>query len=88
MGGCLQEVPVGHPECLEGKAFVITGTLDSLYRKEAEDLIKRHSGRVVGSVSSKTDFLVAGMGCGASKLKAVSPDSAGVLLKSPSYPDW
>ncbi|KAJ4958995.1 hypothetical protein NE237_026106 [Protea cynaroides] len=34
--------------------FVISGTLDSLEREEAEDLIKRHGGRVTGSISKKT----------------------------------
>lgn len=43
-----QEVPEGHPECLTGKTFVITGTMDSLRRKDAEELVKRHSGRVTG----------------------------------------
>ncbi|KAL2344012.1 hypothetical protein Fmac_005297 [Flemingia macrophylla] len=37
-----------------GLTFVISGTLDSLEREEAEDLIKRHGGRVTGSVSKKT----------------------------------
>lgn len=60
--------PLGHPNCLKGKTFVITGTLDSLYRGEAEDYIKRHSGRVTGSVSGKTDFLVVGENSGNSKV--------------------
>ncbi|KAG1333894.1 putative Replication factor C subunit 1 [Cocos nucifera] len=54
-----KEVPEGAPECLAGLTFVISGTLDSLEREEAEDLIKRHGGRVTGSVSKKTSFLLA-----------------------------
>lgn len=37
-------VPSGLPNCLGGKVFVITGILDSLERKEAEDLIKSYGG--------------------------------------------
>ncbi|KAJ0822887.1 putative DNA ligase (NAD(+)) [Helianthus annuus] len=53
-----KEVPEGSPECLSGLTFVISGTLDSLEREEAEDLIKRHGGRVTGSVSKKTTYLL------------------------------
>jgi replication factor C subunit 1 len=42
----VQAVPSGHPDCLTGKTFVISGILDSLKREEAEDLIKRHGGKV------------------------------------------
>ncbi|KAL3132947.1 hypothetical protein ABBQ38_006860 [Trebouxia sp. C0009 RCD-2024] len=63
-----KDKPMGHHNCLKGKTFVITGTLDSLYRGEAEDYIKRHSGRVTGSVSGKTDFLVVGENSGNSKV--------------------
>ena len=63
-----QDKPLGHPNCLKGKTFVITGTLDSLYRGEADNYIKRHSGRVTGSVSGKTDFLLVGENSGNSKV--------------------
>ncbi|XP_054813026.1 replication factor C subunit 1 isoform X2 [Prosopis cineraria] len=53
-----KEVPEGAPDCLTGLTFVISGTLDSLEREEAEDLIKRHGGRVTGSVSKKTNYLL------------------------------
>ncbi|CAL5211681.1 unnamed protein product [Lathyrus oleraceus] len=53
-----KEVPEGAPNCLAGLTFVISGTLDSLEREEAEDLIKRHGGRVTGSVSKKTNYLL------------------------------
>ncbi|XP_068650919.1 replication factor C subunit 1 isoform X2 [Aristolochia californica] len=55
----LKEVPEGAPDCLQGLTFVISGTLDSLEREEAEDLIKRHGGRVTGSISKKTNYLLA-----------------------------
>uniref|UniRef100_A0A6N2KQP9 Replication factor C subunit 1 n=1 Tax=Salix viminalis TaxID=40686 RepID=A0A6N2KQP9_SALVM len=53
-----KEVPEGAPNCLAGLTFVISGTLDSLEREEAEDLIKRHGGRITGSVSKKTSYLL------------------------------
>ncbi|CAN8300957.1 unnamed protein product [Cochlearia groenlandica] len=53
-----KEVPDGTPDCLAGLTFVISGTLDSLEREEAEDLIKRHGGRITGSVSKKTTYLL------------------------------
>ncbi|KAL8057920.1 hypothetical protein ABFX02_04G215200 [Erythranthe guttata] len=53
-----KEVPEGAANCLDGLTFVISGTLDSLEREEAEDLIKRHGGRVTGSISKKTNYLL------------------------------
>ena len=53
---------------LEGKTFVLTGRLASLSRDEAGDLIRGAGGTVSGSVSKKTDFVVAGDEAG-SKLK-------------------
>lgn len=55
---------------LEGKTFVITGTLPTLGRKEAQELIEVHGGKVSGSVSKKTDFLVAGEEAGSKLDKA------------------
>ena len=55
---------------LSGKTFVITGTLPSMTRDEAKDLIQREGGKVTGSVSSKTDFLVAGDKAGSKLEKA------------------
>lgn len=45
---------------VSGKSFLITGTLQKYSRKEAETLIKSLGGRVLSSVSKKTDYLVAG----------------------------
>ncbi len=45
---------------LEGKTLVLTGTLPQLTREEAEGLVKAAGGKVVGSVSKKTDYVVAG----------------------------
>ncbi len=55
---------------VSGKTFVITGTLDAMRRSEAKELIKNKGGRVSSSVSSKTDFLVAGESAGSKLIKA------------------
>lgn len=55
---------------LDGLTFVITGTLPSLSREQAAALIKEHGGKVTGSVSGKTDFLVAGESAGSKLAKA------------------
>jgi len=55
---------------LSGKTFVITGTLPSMTRDEAKSLIQNEGGKVTGSVSSKTDFLVAGEQAGSKLAKA------------------
>ncbi|MBY0539402.1 NAD-dependent DNA ligase LigA [Patescibacteria group bacterium] len=45
---------------LSGKTFVLTGSLPSLSREEASEMIRSRGGSVTGSVSKKTDFVVAG----------------------------
>lgn len=56
---------------LEGKRFVITGTLSSMSRQEAEAAIKRLGGAASGSVSRNTDFLVVGASPGSKLQKAL-----------------
>ncbi len=48
------------PRPLAGQSFVLTGTLSALTRDQAKDLILRLGGRVAGSVSKKTTYVVAG----------------------------
>lgn len=45
---------------LEGKTFVLTGSLPNMTRQEAEDKIRELGGKVSGTISTKTDYLVAG----------------------------
>ncbi len=55
---------------LAGKTFVLTGTLPNLTRDEAADLITQAGGKVTGSVSKKTDYVVAGSDPGSKYDKA------------------
>lgn len=56
----------------EGKTFVLTGTLEKFTRKEASDLIEKHGGKTSGSVSKKTDYVLAGEDAGSKLTKAQS----------------
>ena len=53
-----------------GKTFVLTGALESYTRDQAEDLIKERGGKVTGSVSKKTDFVLVGEDAGSKLEKA------------------
>jgi len=74
--------PAGGP--LEGKTLVLTGTLPNLTREEAAALVKAAGGKVVNSVSKKTDYVVAGENPGsklskAEKYETEILDEAGLL---------
>lgn len=59
-------------QTLVGKTFVLTGTLPTLDRREAKALIEANGGKVAGSVSKKTDFLLSGEKSGSKFNKAQS----------------
>ncbi len=63
---------------LTSLTFVITGTLASYTRQEAKALIERHGGKVTGSVSRKTDYVLAGKKAG-SKLQQAEELSIPIL---------
>ncbi len=69
------------PQVLAGKTLVVTGTLEKFSRKQIEDEIKKHGGKVSGSVSKKTDYLVAGADAG-SKLEKAKTLGVAVLSEA------
>jgi DNA ligase (NAD+) len=63
-------VDISAPGPLAGKTFVVTGTLDSMTREEATKAIEDLGGKVAGSVSRKTSYVVAGKDAGSKLEKA------------------
>ena len=54
----------------EGLTFVLTGTLPTMTRPEATEIIKKHGGKATGSVSKKTSYVLAGSDAGSKLQKA------------------
>lgn len=65
------DMPSGSETCLAGLTFVFTGVLQRWGRNEAQELVKRHGGKVTGAPSKKTDYVVLGQDAGPSKLRKI-----------------
>ncbi len=72
LGLNVKEEPVKKGNALEGLTIVVTGTLPTLGRKDAEELIRSHGGKAASSVSKKTDYLVCGADAGSKLEKATA----------------
>ncbi len=66
----IEVVQTVHNEAIVGKVFVLTGTLPTLGRDDAKAMIEAAGGKVTGSVSKKTDYVVAGEAAGSKLVKA------------------
>ena len=55
-----------------GKTFVLTGSLERMPRSKAQEIIRSRGGNVSGSVSGKTDFVIAGPGAGSKLTEATA----------------
>ncbi|WP_027417419.1 NAD-dependent DNA ligase LigA [Aneurinibacillus terranovensis] len=79
-----QEVDQDSP--FSGKIVVLTGTLEKLTRKEAQEMIEARGGKVSGSVSKKTDFVIAGEEAGSKLEKA---EQLGVqVIDEQTFLEW
>lgn len=65
-----EEEPADMDTSLSGLTFVLTGTLPTMGRTQMEELIRKHGGKVSGSVSKKTDYVIAGENAGSKLTKA------------------
>ncbi|WVQ76335.1 hypothetical protein IAR50_006000 [Cryptococcus sp. DSM 104548] len=76
-----KEIPEGEGDCLSGLTFVFTGELESLGREEAQELVRRFSGKCTTSPSGKTSFVVVGLNAGPSKLAKIKEKNIPMLTE-------
>jgi DNA ligase (NAD+) len=81
LGVCLENKKKQHGESgnLSGKTFLFTGSLPKLKRSEAEELVEKNGGKLLGSVSSKLNYLVAGEEAGSKLEKAKKIGSVRII---------
>ena len=75
------EQNTNNSNALEGMVFVITGTLPTLKRDEAKELVEKNGGKVTGSVSKNTDYLLAGEEAGSKLTKAIDLKAKGEKIQ-------
>lgn len=80
----LESVQTGESgsKILAGKSFVVSGTFAHFSRDGIKDSIEAHGGQVKGSVSAKTDFLLAGEDAGPSKLEKANQHKVRILTEA------
>ena len=66
---------------LTGQTFLFTGTLEKMKRTEAEELVEKNGGKILGSVSSKLNYLVVGAEAGSKLEKAKKISSVKILTE-------
>ena len=69
-------------QTLEGKSFVISGVFENYSRDELKSIIEQHGGRNSGSISSKTDYILAGANMGPSKYEKAKNLGITILTES------
>ena len=67
---------------LEGLSFLFTGTLPTLKRSDAEEMVEKNGGKIVGSVSSKLNYLVVGEDAGSKLDKAKKLNSVRIITEA------
>jgi len=67
---------------LSGESFVVSGVFENYSRNEMKELVEQNGGRIVGSISAKTNFVLAGENMGPAKLKKA--ESLGIKILSES----
>ena len=81
LGISLESVKNETEQIFMGKTFIFTGSLESITRKEGKEIVEARGGRAAGSVSAKTDYIVAGENAGF-KLKKAEKLGIPVLTES------
>ena len=67
---------------LEGLSFLFTGTLPTLKRSEAEEMVEQNGGKILGNVSSKLNYLVVGDDAGSKLEKAKRISSIKIISEA------